>query len=150
MVQKTTKPNPIKIIKLSNGDDIVCALPAEQLSEKSPMLRLSKPLLVKYVPQFIPGGGLKDYVALIKWSPYTKDAVLTIPKDKIMTIVNANLDMSKSYSHMMVNYDKVEPLRKENPTSFKRERLSDEDNERINEIFDEFEDDGFIPKKTIH
>ena len=28
--------------------------------------------------------------------------------------------------------------------------LSDEDNERINEIFDEFEDDGFIPKKTIH
>ena len=150
MVQKTTKPNPIKIIKLSNGDDIVCALPAEQLSEKSPMLRLSKPLLVKYVPQFIPGGGLKDYVALIKWSPYTKDAVLTIPKDKIMTIVNANLDMSKSYTHMMVNYDKVEPLRKENNTSFRRERLSDEDNERINEIFDEFEDDGFIPKKTIH
>ena len=151
MVQKTTKPNPIKIIKLSNGDDIVCALPAEQLSEKSPMLRLSKPLLVKYVPQFIPGGGLKDYVALIKWSPYPKDAVLSIPKDKIMTIVNANLDMSKSYTHMMVNYDKAEPLaRKEKPTSFRRERLSDEDNERINEIFDEFEDDGFVPKKTIH
>ena len=30
--------------------------------------------------------------------------------------------------------------------SFKRERLSDEDNEKINEIFDEFDDD-FIPKK---
>ena len=148
MVQKTT-PSPVKIIKLVNGDDIVCTLPAEQLGEKSPMLRLSKPLQVKYVPQ-LTAQGLKDYVALIKWSPYTKDAVLTIPKDKIMTIVNANLDMSKSYTHMMVNYDKVEPLRKENNTSFRRERLSDEDNERINEIFDEFEDDGFIPKKTIH
>ena len=149
MVQKKTL-NPIKIIKLINGDDIVCTLPAEQLGEKSPMLRLSKPLQVKYIPQLTPQG-LKDYVALIKWSPYTKDAVLTIPKDKIMTIVNANNDMSKSYNYMMTNYEKSEPLaRKEKPATFKRERLSDEDNERVNEIFDEFEDDEFIPKKTLH
>ena len=149
MVAKT-QPNPIKIIKLINGDDIVCTLPAEQLGDKSPLLRLSKPLQVKYIPQFT-AGGLKDYVALIKWSPYTKDFILTIPKDKIMTIVNANNDMSKSYNYMMTNYEKSEPLaRKEKPATFKRERLSDEDNERVNEIFDEFEDDEFIPKKTLH
>ena len=148
MVQKTT-PNPIKIIKLINGDDIVCTLPAEQLGDKSPLLRLSKPLQVKYIPQFT-AQGLKDYVALIKWSPYTKDFVLTIPKDKIMTIVNANNDMSKSYNYMMTNYEKSEPLaRKEKPATFKRERLSDEDNDRVNEIFDEF-DDEFIPIKTLH
>ena len=149
MVAKT-QPNPIKIIKLINGDDIVCTLPAEQLGDKSPLLRLSKPLQVKYIPQFT-ATGLKDYVALIKWSPYTKDFILTIPKDKIMTIVNANNDMSRSYNHMMTNYEKSEPLaKKEKPATFKRERLSDEDNDRVNEIFDEFEDDGFIPKKTIH
>ena len=151
MVQKTTKPNPIKIIKLSNGDDIVCALPAEQLSEKSPMLRLSKPLLVKYVPQFIPGGGLKDYVALIKWSPYTKDIIITIPKDKIMSIVNANTDMTKSYEHGVKGYEKSDPLRKPTTTpKYNRERFTDEDNDRVNEIFDELEDDDFFPKKTIH
>ena len=144
------QPNPIKIIKLINGDDIVCTLPAEQLGDKSPLLRLSKPLQVKYIPQFT-AGGLKDYVALIKWSPYTKDFILTIPKDKIMTIVNANNDMSKSYNYMMTNYEKSEPLaQKEKPATFKRERLSDEDNDRVNEIFDEFEDDEFIPKKTLH
>ena len=149
MVEKT-QPNPIKIIKLINGDDIVCTLPAEQLGDKSPLLRLSKPLQVKYIPQFT-ASGLKDYVALIKWSPYTKDFILTVPKDKIMTIVNANLDMSRSYNHMMTNYEKSEPLaRKEKPAAFKRERLSDEDNDRVNEIFDEFEDDEFIPKKTLH
>ena len=149
MVAKT-QPNPIKIIKLINGDDIVCTLPAEQLGDKSPLLRLSKPLQVKYIPQFT-SSGLKDYVALIKWSPYTKDFILTIPKDKIMTIVNANNDMSKSYNYMMTNYEKSEPLaQKEKPASFKRERLSDEDNDRVNEIFDEFEDDEFIPKKTLH
>jgi len=149
MVQKTT-PNPIKIIKLINGDDIVCTLPAEQLGDKSPLLRLSKPLQVKYIPQFT-AQGLKDYVALIKWSPYTKDFVLTIPKDKIMTIVNANIDMTRSYNHMMLSYEKSEPLaQKEKPATFKRERLSDEDNDRVNEIFDEFDDDEFIPKKTLH
>ena len=149
MVAKT-QPNPIKIIKLINGDDIVCTLPAEQLGDKSPLLRLSKPLQVKYIPQFT-ATGLKDYVALIKWSPYTRDFILTIPKDKIMTIVNANNDMSKSYNYMMTNYEKSEPLaQKEKPASFKRERLSDEDNDRVNEIFDEFEDDEFIPKKTLH
>ena len=149
MVQKTT-PNPIKIIKLINGDDIVCSLPAEQLGEKSPMLRLSKPLQVKYIPQFT-AVGLKDYVALIKWSPYTSDPIITIPKDKIMSIVNASGEMTKSYSHVVKGYDKQEPLaRKEKPSAFKRERLSDQDNDKINEIFDDFEDDEFIPKKTIH
>tara|TARA_E500000318_G_scaffold71825_1_gene66476 strand:- start:802 stop:1260 length:459 start_codon:yes stop_codon:yes gene_type:complete len=152
MVQKTTsKPSPIKIIKLINGDDIVCALPAEQLGDKSPMLRLSKPLLVKYVPQFTPGGGLKDYVALIKWSPYTKDIIITIPKDKIMSIVNANMDMTKSYDYVVKTYDKTVPITKKQTTAtYQRERFSDEDNEKVNEIFDELDDDDFIPKKTIH
>ena len=86
MVQKKTI-NPIKIIKLINGDDIVCALPAEQLPDKSPMLRLSKPLQVKYIPQFT-ATGLKDYVGSIyQMVPYTPDHIITIPKDKIMSIV---------------------------------------------------------------
>ena len=150
MVEKTTV-SPIKIIKLINGDDIVCSLPVEQLGEKSPMLRLSKPLQVKYIPQFT-AQGLKDYVALIKWSPYTRDAILTVPKDKIMTIVNANPDMTKSYNHMMLSYDTSEPIaQKEKPAVFKRERLSDEDNDKVNEIFDEDElEDYDIPGKTIH
>ena len=137
-----------KLIKLSNGDDIVCALPAEQLPDKSPMLRLSKPLQVKYIPQ-LTAVGLKDYVALIKWSPYTSDPIITIPKDKIMSIVNASGEMTKSYSHVVQGYDKQEPIKKDPLTQFKRERLNDQDNDKINEIFDDF-DDEFFPKKTIH
>ena len=60
--------------------------------------------------------------------------------------------MSKSYSHVVLGYDKSEPLaKKEPPTVFKRERLSDEDNDKVNEIFDEDElDDYDIPVKTLH
>jgi len=59
--------------------------------------------------------------------------------------------MSKSYNHVIVTYDKSEPLaKKEKPAAFSRERLSDEDNDRVNEIFDELDDNDFLPKKTVH
>jgi len=59
----------VKIIKLDNGDDIVCAFPEKQLDEKTGLIRLVKPLLIKYVPQLTPMG-FKDFVALIKWAAY--------------------------------------------------------------------------------
>jgi len=138
--------SPIKIIKLINGDDIVCSLPKEQLGEKSPILRLSKPLQVKYVPQLTPQG-IKDYVALIKWSPYTKDAIISIPKDKIMTITNATVSMTTSYFHIIKDYDKEEkPL---NDKQYEQKRFSNEQNREINEIFED-EEDYEIIKKTLH
>ena len=140
-------PSPLKIIKLINGDDIVCVLPKEQLGEKSPLIRLSKPLQVKYVPQLTPQG-IKDYVALIKWSPYTKDQIITIPKDKIMTITNASADMIKSYFHLVKDYDKEEKVQKDD--QYERTRFSNETNKEINEIFDDEDGDYEFPKKTLH
>jgi hypothetical protein len=75
------------------------------LGEKSPLLRLSKPLQVKYVPQLTPQG-IKDYVALIKWTGYSKDQIVTIAKDKIMTITSATEAMTKSYNNIVKDYDK--------------------------------------------
>ena len=140
----------IKIIKLVNGDDIVCVLPKEQLTDKSPLLRVSKPLQVKYVPQLTPQG-IKDYVALIKWTGYSKDQIVTIAKDKIMTITNATDSMTKSYHHIVKDYDK-ENLKSLDNTKYQKERLNDDVNKEINEIFDEYEDEEFdgTYKKTLH
>ena len=43
----------VKIIKLVSGEDVVTMLPTgdQQLPENSTLLRIEKPLLVKYVPQ---------------------------------------------------------------------------------------------------
>ena len=54
--------------------------------------------------------GIRDYVALIKWVNYTSDAVITIPKQKIMTITNATSEMSKSYAHVIKNYDVIDKV----------------------------------------
>ena len=56
-----------------------------------------------------------------------------------MTITNATTEMASSYFTIATNYDqKPAPLRQQN---YKTQKLTDEDNERINEIFDEFEED---------
>ena len=136
----------IKIVKLENGDDIVCAFPKEQLPDKHALLRIERPLQIKYIPQLTPGG-FKDYVALIKWAAYTGDTIVTIPKDKIMTITNASSEMQKSYEHIIKDYHLIDKnLQREEEVKFSRERLSYKDNEKINEIFNELEDE----EPTIH
>ena len=136
----------IKIVKLENGDDIVCAFPKEQLPDKHALLRIERPLQIKYIPQLTPGG-FKDYVALIKWAAYTGDTIVTIPKDKIMTITNASSEMQKSYVHIIKDYHLIDKnLQREEEVKFSRERLSDKDNDKINEIFNELEDE----EPTIH
>ena len=126
----------IKIIKLVNGDDIVCSLATEQLPESSPLIRIEKPLQIKYVSQLTPKG-LKDYIALIKWTAYTNDKIISIPKDKIMTITNATEEMSKSYLDVSSKYEKIDlPKRGE----YKAEELTKDENDEFNELWDEFRD----------
>ncbi len=137
----------VKIIKLVNGEDVVTVLPTgkNQLPEKSTLLRLEKPLLIKYVPQMTLTG-FKDYIALIKWCSYTPDQVITIPKDKIMTITNASVEMISSYFNIAVNYDtKSMPVRQQN---YKTQRFTDEENDKVNELFDELGEEDI--DKTIH
>jgi len=129
--------NPIKIIKLVNGDDIVCILPKEQLGEKSPLIRLDRPLQIKYVPQLTPAG-FRDYIALIKWTGYSKDRIITIPKDKIMAITNAGDSMVTSYFHIVKDYDKENLKTVDASDKYKKQKLTDDENKKINEIFDEF------------
>ena len=91
-----------------NGDDIVCHIPTKnQLPESNALLRLIKPLQVKYVPQVTPTG-IRDYIALIRWTNYTEDYIVTIPKDKIMTITNASIPMTESWQHISKEYDKTQ------------------------------------------
>jgi len=137
----------VKIIKLVNGEDVVTVIPSgkDQLPENSQLVRIQKPLLIKYVPQMTLTG-FKDYIALIKWCSYTPDKVITIPKNKIMTITNASPEMISSYQNIAVNYDKQPvPVKQEN---YRQQKFSDAENEKLREIFDDFDDDE--GNTTIH
>ena len=137
----------VKIIKLINGDDIVAVLPTgdKQLPDNGPLIRLDKPLQIKYVPQITPVG-FRDYIALIRWTNYTSDKIVTIPKDKIMTITNASLEMSGSYSEITKNYDNLDKPKRDE--TYHRKEFSPEENKKLNEIFKELDDDEEEP--TLH
>ena len=137
----------VKIIKLINGDDIVTVLPTgdKQLPDNGPLIRLDKPLQIKYIPQITPMG-FRDYIALIRWTNYTADKIVTIPKDKIMTITNASLEMAGNYKHIIQNYDKLD--RPKQDETYHKKEFSPEENKKLNEIFREFDDEEDPP--TIH
>jgi hypothetical protein len=128
----------IKIIKLVNGDDIVCTIPERLLDEKSPLVKIDKPLQVKYVPA-MEEMGMKDYVALIKWTSYSDDTVISIPKDKIMTITTAGSAMTNSYINVSAGYDRA-TMTEHNQDSYNQEQLDDETSKRLNEIFNSLDD----------
>ena len=138
----------VKIIKLINGDDIVTILPTgdKQLPDNGPLIRLDKPLQIKYIPQITPMG-FRDYIALIRWTNYTADKIVTIPKDKIMTITNASLEMVGNYNHIIQNYDKLD--RPKQDETYHKKEFTPEENKKLNEIFREFDDDEEEPP-TIH
>ena len=137
----------VKIIKLINGDDIVTILPTgdKQLPDNGPLIRLDKPLQIKYIPQITPMG-FRDYIALIRWTNYTADKIVTIPKDKIMTITNASSEMTGNYNHIIQNYDKLD--RPKQDETYHKKEFSPEENKKLNEIFREFDDEEEPP--TIH
>ena len=91
--------------------------------------------------------GFRDYIAMIRWTNYTSDKIVTIPKDKIMTITNASLEMSNSYGQIVKNYDNLDkPKRDEKYTQ--KEFTADE-NKKINEIFRELDDEE-EDEPTLH
>ena len=142
-MQKTT----VKIIKLINVDDIVAVLPTgdKHLPDNGPLIRLDKPLQIKYVPQITPLG-FRDYIAMIRWTNYTMDKIVTIPKDKIMTITNASSEMAVNYSQIVKNYDKLDKPKRDE--SYHRKEFTPDENKKINEIFKELDDEEEEP--TIH
>ena len=117
----------VKIIRLVSGEEICCIIPKEQVKDKSHLLRLSEPMLIKYVPQ-ITEVGISDYIALVKWVGFTNDKIITIPKYKIMTIANATEPFTRRYHHLV---DSLSGQTQKLPSFIERD-LSEED-------YDEFD-----------
>jgi hypothetical protein len=158
---KANEMNPdgtttVKVVKIINGTDVVCVIPTNKETPNSPLLQLEKPLQIKYVPQ-ITNLGIKDYIALVKWAGYTNDQLVTVPKDKILTITNATDDMIKQYRGIVKEYNAADKMaiREDSPRTRRlmdREIMSRLEQDEFNDMLDEFPDieDDRIKKRTLH
>lgn len=140
----------VKIIRLISGEEICCVIPKEQIKDNKTLIRLSEPMLIKYVPK-ITEMGISDYIALVKWVGFTNDKIITIPKDKIMTIANATEPFTRRYHHLV---DTINKQGQRLPAFVERD-MTDEDYENYDkrtekESLDDLKDYFDMPSKKVH
>ena len=132
--------NKYSVLKLSNGEDIVCRI-VEASSEK---IKVEDPLLLDVQQITDKQGKIKESVGLIRWiKPFTEEEEYFIEKTSIVITVPASIGLSKYYEHVLKRLDK--------PVI--RETLSDEiieddlDQMTDEEIIELMED---VKTRTIH
>ena len=132
--------NKYSVLKLSNGEDIVCRI-VEASKEK---VKVEDPLLLDVQQITDKQGKIKESVGLIRWiKPFTEEEEYFIEKTSIVITVPASIGLSKYYEHVLKRLDK--------PVI--REALSDE---IIEDDLDQLTDDEIIElmedvkTRTIH
>ena len=132
--------NKYSVLKLSNGEDIVCRI-VEASKEK---VKVEDPLLLDVQQITDKQGKIKESVGLIRWiKPFTEEEEYFIEKNSIVITVPASSGLSKYYEHVLKRLDK--------PVI--REELS---NEIIEDDLDQMTDDEIIElmedvkTRTIH
>mgnify|MGYP001360502638 FL=1 len=132
--------NKYSVLKLSNGEDIVCRI-VEASKEK---VKVEDPLLLDVQQITDKQGKIKESVGLIRWiKPFTEEEEYFIEKNSIVITVPASSGLSKYYEHVLKRLD--QPVI--------RETLSDEiieddlDQMTDEEIIELMED---VKTRTIH
>ena len=94
-----------QIIKLSNGEDIICDIKEQNGSE--PSLKITSPLKMDVLTRPTETG-IQEGLSLTRWvQPFTDEKDIPINKATIVTMVPASLGMSKYYEYILQNIRKM-------------------------------------------
>ena len=102
-------PNPFKILKMINGDDVICKI-AEEYKDA---------FVVEYPMSVIKNqvveneSSIVEHTGLQRWMNYTHDTVFVIPKEKILSLGNLAPDVTVYYKHIRKRLEMEDQL---NPT----------------------------------
>ena len=82
-----------KLIKLIDGTELVGQI---SVSDNDKFLRIVEPLQLKTVAR-TSEFGMRDDSSLAPWLPFSTDKIFSIPKERVITIVSINKDLSHYY-----------------------------------------------------
>lgn len=96
----------VKLVLLKSGEDIISDVKEMIVEEKIVGYFLNKPCTVRMRnPQEIMESEDKSFqVALFPWIPISKDPVIPIPSDWVVTIVEPIDKLSEMYKNQVLNY----------------------------------------------
>ena len=132
--------NKYSVLKLSNGEDIVCRI-VEASKEK---VKVEDPLLLDVQQITDKQGKIKESVGLIRWiKPFTEEKEYFIEKNSIVITVPASSGLSKYYEHVLKRLDKP-VIRETLPDEIIEDDLDQMTDEEIIELIED------VKTRTIH
>ena len=94
--------SPCKIVKLSNGEDIICII---ENNEPGKECKVSYPLLMQIIPQRTPEGFVES-LRLSKWvQPFTDSSFFEIKSNNIILVADASPELCKYYEYILSKMD---------------------------------------------
>ena len=129
-----TNPYTYKIVKLVNGEDIICTIANEDKVEDQ-YHRVLFPLKMQIVPKMV-DGGIAESLNLGPWvHPYTESNSFDIPVGSVILLTDVGSGLSRYYEYV---------LRKINEDG-EAHQLSNEE-----EIYDELLEELDTDSESIH
>ena len=137
-----------QVIKLANGEDIVCNL-VKRFGSK---IEVTSPLRMDTISKET-DKGVMESLALSRWvQPYSDEKVFNIESNSVVIMTPASVGLSRYYEYVLKN---IKEDIVETPPTKKQLRIIEEEELDLHEEIFSSEDlqkilDKFSTKKTIH
>ena len=105
-----TSEYPFKIIKMINGDDVICKI----TEEYTDAFVVEYPMSVVKNQVVENETSVVEHTGLQRWMNYTQDTAFVIPKERILSLGNLAPDVTVYYKHIRKRLEMEDQL---NPTS---------------------------------
>ena len=136
------------VLKLANGDDIICEVDYEQYDVEADLPKrvyeIKDPLLMTHTKE-INSEGMREGLSLSRWfQPFTEQKYFSIPATSVVTSAEASPGLAKYYEYVLkrISRDISEIVHE-----LEQKKLDDYTND---EIYDELLEEEESPSKLIH
>ena len=142
-----------QVIKLSNGEDIVCKVHENTSSRENSKLKISSPLRMETITRDT-SKGVVESLALSRWvQPYSDEEIFNIERNSVVIMTPASVGLSRYYEYVLKGMEQVsiiKPTKKQLDDiekSIKKEKYIDDimDSKELEDILDKLS-----IKRTIH
>ena len=128
--------NTTRVIKLANGESIVCTCIPTRTDEGSQTLHIIHPLKME-LKKRITKKGIVEALTLSRWlQPFTESDEFDIEKSSIVTVTSASYALNNYYQFMLNSYSEADAESNQPIVQPKEEEF--EDSEEMREMFNEY------------
>ena len=138
-----TEDNTTRVIKLSNGESIVCTCIPTRTDEGSPTLHVIHPLKME-LKNRVTKKGVVEALTLSRWlQPFTESDEFDIEKSNIVTITSASFALNNYYNFMLESFNEVdansnEPIVQPRFNNEVSEEQEEQASEEVKEMFNRY------------